>query len=264
MAQNTWLGYYWAACKQLGKETYRTWRVELFSSVVIGFFVATLSGNWKDFKTALFATGITLGIFIAWHLIRIPWLLHTSQKESDEHLGLLAGVFGLIVTIGFIVGGIELGHVLLSARPPCRLVSTIQAPPAPNVKIENNVVKVIQANDVPMQITTKEYGGWDMAMSANGVPQKATAYFILGLTNKTISPVHVVMTCDQEFFKFDAAYLIATKEPVSIVNLNQKQINSRTFEYDRDLPAWTPESPLGFGIVTLSTSGIGCKIAQKP
>jgi hypothetical protein len=61
------------------------------------------------------------------------------------------------------------------------------------------------------------------------------------MTNKTISPIRVAMTCDQDFFKFDAGYLIAHGEDgVSIRDLSQRQIDNRTYEYSQGVTALDP------------------------
>src|SRR5580700_10922326 len=66
-----WFHYYWNLCKHFGRECYRTWRWELFASVLVGGFSAILTCGWNDFRTALLSTGLTLGCFVVWHLLRI-------------------------------------------------------------------------------------------------------------------------------------------------------------------------------------------------
>jgi hypothetical protein len=123
------------------------------------------------------------------------------------------------------------------------------------------IVKAVQPQDMPLQISTKEYGAW--SLSSGG--KAGTAYFILGMTNKTITPIRVILSCDEDFVKFDAGFLIARGDTnISIANLSVQQVDNRTFKYIRDSPAWTPESPLAFGIFTESTKGIACKIYQNP
>src|ERR1700690_3520700 len=101
-----WFRYYWSLCKRLGQETYRTWRWELFSSVPIGFFAAVLTGGWKDFRTAILATALTLGCFVVWHMIRLPWLVHRSvHAKGESEPGLLAGAFGIVIIAAMFTGG---------------------------------------------------------------------------------------------------------------------------------------------------------------
>jgi hypothetical protein len=119
------------------------------------------------------------------------------------------------------------------------------------------ITKVVQPQDMPLSISIKEYGGWPAG-------QGKTVYFILGMTNKTISPVLVTMTCDEDFERFGPGLLSARGESnVQVMGLNQQQVDNRTFKYFRLSPAWTPESPLGFGVITES-KGIACKIYQNP
>jgi hypothetical protein len=120
-----WFDYYWSFCKELGAETYKTWRWELFASIPIGFFIAFINGNWKDFRTALLATGMTLGCFVVWHALRVPWLLHRSTHTLDSDRGTLAGVFGIAVIAALLIGGMEFGRALWSARPPFNSTSQL-------------------------------------------------------------------------------------------------------------------------------------------
>lgn len=114
-----WFHYYWQFCKHFGMECYRTWRWELFASVIVVLFVAVISNNWKDFRTALFATGLTLGVFAVWHLLRVPFLLHQSVHKGGDtsEPGRLAGVFGMVIILGGFSGGYELCLWLWNAKP---------------------------------------------------------------------------------------------------------------------------------------------------
>lgn len=116
-----WPDYYWNLCKHFGVECYKTWRWELAASVLVVFFTALISGQWKDFRTALLATGLTLGCFAAWHLVRVPFVLHKSVHGQEQNEapapGNLAGIFGLIVIAGIFTGGYELALILWNAKP---------------------------------------------------------------------------------------------------------------------------------------------------
>lgn len=111
MEAATWRSfhYYWNICKHFGRECYRTWRGELLASVLVSVFYAVLTHGWKDFRTALVATGLTLGCFVIWHLFRAPWLLHKSMHgHGGQEPGFLAGAFGVIVIASVFIGGYEL------------------------------------------------------------------------------------------------------------------------------------------------------------
>lgn len=123
-----WFDYYWNFVKYLGREAYRTWRWELFASVPIGFFVALLTGGWKDFRTAILATALTLGCFVVWHIIRLPWLIHKSEHASDEsEPGFLAGVFGILIIAGVFIGGYKMATAIWDSKT----VETIDSKFAP-------------------------------------------------------------------------------------------------------------------------------------
>jgi hypothetical protein len=114
----------------------------LFASIPVGFFVAALTGGWKDFKTALLATGMTLGCFIVWHILRAPWLLYRSVQTSESEPGTLAGLLGVAVIASVLFGGVELGRFLWAARPIGIIASTIKSPPPPSIKIYETVPPV--------------------------------------------------------------------------------------------------------------------------
>lgn len=108
-----WFHYYWHLCMYFEQECYRTWRWELASSVVLSVFVLLLTRNWKDFKTALLATGLTLGVFAIWHLVRTSWLVHKSvHQEVEKEPGTLAGIFGIFIFIGLFAGGYNAGSLV--------------------------------------------------------------------------------------------------------------------------------------------------------
>ncbi len=115
-----WWDYYWNFCKHFGMECYRTWRLELAASVLVAFFVFVLNGDWKDFRTALFATALALGCFAIWHLLRVPFLLHKSvnvPNGASENHPALAGIFGVLVIAGVFIGGYEFSIQIWNARP---------------------------------------------------------------------------------------------------------------------------------------------------
>jgi|SRR6185437_2834121 len=130
-----WFDYYWNFCKELGAETYKTWRWELFASILVGVFVAFISGNWKDFRTAVLATGMALGCFVVWHTLRVPWLLHQSTQTLDSDRGALAGVFGVTTIAVVLIGGMVLGSVLWNARPLGTINVHLEPPRGPIVTV---------------------------------------------------------------------------------------------------------------------------------
>src|ERR1700691_4371790 len=103
-----WFHYYWNLCKQVGSETYKTWKGELLSSVIVGLFVGILNGNWTDFRTGVLATAMTLGCFVIWHILRAPWLLHKSVHavEENDAPGTFAGMFGFMAMAAVVIGSL--------------------------------------------------------------------------------------------------------------------------------------------------------------
>ena len=108
-----------------------------------------------------------------------------------------------------------------------------------------------------LKITTKTYGGF---RTGNG----DWVFFVAGSTNRTIGPVNARMTCDRDFIKLGPAIFINRGDPPgTFEGARQSQPDNRTFEYSASSPAWTPDSPLGFPIVTKSSDGIRCNIVQR-
>ncbi len=132
-----WPRYYWNLCEIFGDECYRTWRWELFSSVVVAVFYAVVTRGWKDFKSALLATGLTLGCFALWHLIRVPFLLHQSVHGTDDNSdpGFLFGMLGIAVLAALFVGGYELALTIWNIKPIGEIVSNSADPGAKDARI---------------------------------------------------------------------------------------------------------------------------------
>lgn len=165
----------------------------------IGFFVALLTGGWKDFRTALLATAMTLGCFIVWHIVRLPWLTHKSIGEEG---GFLAGAFGILVITGVLAGGIELGRTTWAARPaPIPPIVKIEPPPPPfpQTKIETKIehdtkyvpVPVAQEKpDEPLKWATGIHGIWSDPNRPGLWPNE-----LLLIPSKPVQPV----TCELTF-----------------------------------------------------------------
>ena len=152
----TWkpLHYYWNCFKYIGQETYKTWRWELFTSVLGCFFVAFISGNWNDFRTAMLATGMTLGCFIIWHTLRVPWLIHKSVHSNEKAPGTPAGVFGISVIALALIGSCKLADTIWRARPT-EPVNMAVAAPAPVTVLFKNATPVGKGSAVHDQGLSK-------------------------------------------------------------------------------------------------------------
>lgn len=127
MARGTywnWSRYYWSLLQEIGAETYKTWRWELFLSLLAGVFTAGFGGNWKDFKTAALGTAMAFGCLIVWHIMRSPWLLHRSSEDR----GNVWGILGVVVIAGVFIGGMKMGSLWWNSRPTEIIQASIQAP----------------------------------------------------------------------------------------------------------------------------------------
>ena len=96
-----WL-HYWALTKAWARECYRTWRGEVLASAITIVFLFLITRNAFDFTAALLATAYTIAAFSVWHLIRIPWRLHTNWDECKQ-LNSWWGMLGMTIATGNIV-----------------------------------------------------------------------------------------------------------------------------------------------------------------
>jgi len=145
-----WFSYYWVLCTQFGAECYRTWRRELLVSLILSIITYAITRSedaaaWKNFTVAVIATGLTLGAFALWHLIRIPWLVHQHTigiRESSQGMGF--GILGMTVLCGMLAGSYFLSNFALGIRGVPLIVKT-QAPPPP----------AMQASILPPQLASE-------------------------------------------------------------------------------------------------------------
>ena len=112
-----WISYYWECAKHFGEECYRTWKEELsfaFIVMIVAYLISrgpdTRAAN--DLQVALLSSGIGLGIVALWHLIRAPFFAHADAMVRDPNVSVPTwyGVLGIIVLLGLIIGGAELGR----------------------------------------------------------------------------------------------------------------------------------------------------------
>jgi hypothetical protein len=89
-----WTTYYWVFAKAVGKECYKTWRGELFASLVSAGFIYLMNRKSVDVRMALMAAAYTMALFVIWHSLHIPWLLYKRFGES-EALKRVWGYIGL-------------------------------------------------------------------------------------------------------------------------------------------------------------------------
>ena len=147
----------------------------MLAGVVVGAFVAILNGQWKDFRTALLATALTLGCFAAWHLIRVPFLLHRDAVAANEFSepGFLAGAFGILVIAGMLIGGYELALSLWAIHPLGEIKSTFSSAGGPALNIPNIQLKREIQSKLSLFMTKGEAirDAWKAAMGKPGESQ---------------------------------------------------------------------------------------------
>jgi len=125
----------------------------------------------------------------------------------------------------------------------------------------SEIVRLVQPQDLPIRVSTIEYLG------ANGtIDGKAgTVYVVLGITNKTISPVRVTLSCDQDFIVKPPYFILSGPEAqnFSLSGGSFRQIDGKHFEYSANEPPWTPERPIGFNVFS-EFKNINCSYSQRP
>jgi len=82
---------------------------------------------------------------------------------------------------------------------------------------------------------------------------------LIAITNKTISPVDMILTCTEDFTPTDGPRL-----GIGGVYLTRfaKALNSRSAELTIGFPAWTPETPLGLPVFT-EAKDMSCELKPK-
>jgi hypothetical protein len=81
---HSWSSYYLAFVKQCGKECGDTWRGEVLASAITIGCVYAINRSGIDVNAALLATAYTVGVFVFWHAIRVPWILYQKIEEADR------------------------------------------------------------------------------------------------------------------------------------------------------------------------------------
>jgi hypothetical protein len=143
---SSWYDYYWSFLKEFGKECYKTWRTELFASVIVCFWLYVFNQKAIDLEVALVATIYTLLSFALVHISRIPWLLY-KQAEEAKNLKWGWGVFGIAVLAGAFAVCVYTGLWFYTMQPQVKLAGTPDARDQRIVTIEAqlNKLKVIES-----------------------------------------------------------------------------------------------------------------------
>jgi len=91
----SWKSYYWDFFKEFGKECYRTWRGEMFASVLVIAFIFLINRASIDLRVGLLASGYTLATLASLHFLRTPWLLQRREERLPAAWGILGMAVGL-------------------------------------------------------------------------------------------------------------------------------------------------------------------------
>jgi hypothetical protein len=110
-----WWAYYLAFIKQVGKECWHTWRGEVLASAITLACLYAISPVEVDVRSALLATAYTVGAFVLWHTLRVPWLLYSKLDEADH-----------LKSIWLVIGSVFLGGTCLLIGSTAAYLYTMQ------------------------------------------------------------------------------------------------------------------------------------------
>jgi hypothetical protein len=142
--------YYWKICEKIGEESYRTWRGELLSALVVATIIYLMTKTddplaWKNFEIASAAIVFALLAFALLHAVRAPWLLHRQAIIAEEPpIRWRFRIFGAIVLV-LLVAGIN-GFFLFARKPAAPPIVKFAPPPVPQIQqqVQQNQPKQTQ------------------------------------------------------------------------------------------------------------------------
>lgn len=135
------------------------------TSIIVGILTFFINNNWKDFKTALLATGLAFGCFAIAHFLRSPWLTYRQTNGELAEPGTWAGVLGLAIIAAVLIGGTELGRVVWAARP----LGTI-SPPQVNAPVPPIVQTKLIRIQGPCKVSEEQINPARLPQPCPGAP----------------------------------------------------------------------------------------------
>jgi len=128
-----WADYYWNLLKHFGLECYKTGRYEFWAGLIVALLTCVVTRNWYDYKTVLLTTAVALSLFAIWHLVHVPFILHSHSHKSEGNAnpGVISGIFGIFVLVLMIVSSYFFIAGLWDVRPLSEIESHFvpQTPP---------------------------------------------------------------------------------------------------------------------------------------
>jgi len=127
----------------------------VFSGIAYWFSIGADSRAWADLQTALLSSGITLGIFAVYHLIRVPFFVHADTVVGDPNMpvpGKAYGIFGVLLLLGMVVGAGVLGKQVYAALPKATVEIVIKTPPAPRIELPDRGKSSVDDPDLESRV----------------------------------------------------------------------------------------------------------------
>ena len=113
----------------------------------------------------------------------------------------------------------------------------------------------------PLRIRAVEFG-LEQKVAVQQTGKQGRAFVVVGLTNKNISPVDVILTCNHDIEALGQPWIGTTQRVVIVSGLDYKKIDSTSFHITVGSPAWTADSPIGMALFTEDDDTV-CSIKQN-
>lgn len=116
----SFFAYYKTLFKEFVRLCYESWRRELSAAVFVALIAYGITfrdkGAWESTKIALLANAILLFCLAVFHLVRVPWLVHSRTAPEVPVEKKRSMIFlGEEITPAFLVGLYE-GHMSVQAE----------------------------------------------------------------------------------------------------------------------------------------------------
>jgi hypothetical protein len=187
---------------------------------------------------------------------KAPWFVKLIERR--ESLNVLLAVC-LFLLLG---NGYELIMKEVPGIPEPPIVK-ILPPVPPQIVVDNPkvIIHTLPPPEQPLRIHTVSFGlVQKVALQGNG--RIGRAFVVVGLTNKTITPVDVTLTCNHDIESLGQPWIGTTQRVVFLSGASATKINNTTFNLQVGMPAWTVDSPIGIPLFTEADDTV-CTIKEN-
>jgi len=221
-----------------------------------------ISGNWTEvfFGIGIFVLAELLTIKIrGWKTVKTRWVESLGIGTAAVAVGWV-GLFLYSIILGVAEDHQSLanrnGELVRNNRELAEKNSHLVDPKSRDDEIAGLRKKLGDTKGTsqePLHILIRYYG---LEHETHVNDKTGQVIFVEGLTNKKISPIDVVVSCNQDFLPMNQPHVgIGGIYLYSELNI----INRRAIRVKLGSPAWTPETPLGIPIFT-EAKDIECQL----